>query len=297
MGKNIHLLYNPGAGHGQHDEKKLITLIEAAGHQCSYKSVKEKGWQEIPADTDWVAVAGGDGTVRKIIQRITERNNGEPAWPIGIIPLGTANNIANSVGSIGTPGQLVESWGRNSTRFNTATVKQGKKETFLCEAMGFGLFPEHLLEMKRNDPDDQSPDEKMKAECEILLESLEDFKPRRYQIEADGYKQTGDFLLVQVMNIRMIGPKLLLAPNANAGDGLLDMIAFTEDDRSRLQHYLQKRIAGEHPQLQVESVRVKKVVIHSADKRYHVEDELLQNDQDIPVEIIINEEPLRLFIL
>lgn len=296
MGKKVHLLYNPGAGHGEHDEKELARLIEAAGHECSYKSVKQKDWEQIPDGTDWLAVAGGDGTVRKIIQRIQERKQHETAWPAGIIPLGTANNIANSVESTGTITQLIESWGRNSTRFNTATVTQGKKETFLCEAMGFGLFAEHLLEMKDRSSDDQSPEEKMKAECEILLRSLEQFKPRRYEIETDGYKQTGEFLLVQVMNIRLIGPKLLLASRANAGDGLLDMIAFTADDRSRLQHYLQKRIAGQHPTLQVETVRAKKVVIHSEDKRYHVEDELLQNDKEKPVEIIIHDEPIHLFV-
>ncbi len=296
MGKNVLLLYNPGAGHGQHDEEDLMKAIRAAGHQCSFKSVDEKGWQQIPADTDWLAVAGGDGTVRKAIKRLYEQEKNEPMWPAGIIPIGTANNIARSIGCEGTVAQLIQSWGRNSTRFNTATVKQGKKETLLSEAMGFGLFPQHILEMEMNPSKESSLDAKMRATCEMLLQSLEHFKPRRYELEIDGYKQTGEFLMVQVMNIPMIGPNLLFAPQADPGDGLLDVVAFTKDDRSKLQQYLQKRIKGKHTSFPVETVRAKNVLILSSDERYHIEDELFANEEKKPVEISVNEDAVTFFI-
>jgi diacylglycerol kinase family enzyme len=295
MGKNILLLYNPGAGHGQHDEETLVKAIEAAGHRCSYRSIKEKGWQQIPADTDWLVVAGGDGTVRKVIKRLYEHKENEPDWPAAIIPLGTANNIALSLGCEGTTGQLIQSWGRKSTRFNTATVRQGKKENLLMEAMGFGLFPQHILDMKTHPLKDLPLDAQKRTECEMLLQSLEHFKPRRYELEIDGYKQSGEFLMVQVMNISMFGPNLLFAPQADPGDGLLDVVAFTKDDRSKLQQYLQRRIRKNQASFPVETVRAKKVLIHSSDERYHIEDELLANDEKKPVEISVNENSVSIF--
>lgn len=295
MGKNILLLYNPGAGHGQHDEDDLIKAIEAAGHQCSYRSIKEKGWQEIPKGTDWLVVAGGDGTVRKVIRMLYEHKENGPGWPAAIIPLGTANNIALSLGCEGTTGQLIQSWGKKSTRFDTATVRQGKKENLLMEAMGFGLFPQHILDMQARPLKEMSLDAKKSAECEILLESLEHFKPRKYELEIDGYKQAGEFLMVQVMNISMFGPNLLFAPQADPSDGLLDVVAFTKDDRSKLQQYLQRRIRRNNASLPVETVRAKKVLIHSSDERYHVEDELFANDVKKPVEISVNENPVSIF--
>jgi diacylglycerol kinase family enzyme len=45
---------------------------------------------------DVVVAAGGDGTVRDAIQGI--RDAGEPSPPLAIVPLGTANNVARSLG-------------------------------------------------------------------------------------------------------------------------------------------------------------------------------------------------------
>ena len=163
------------------------------------------------------------------------------------------------------------------------------------EAMGFGLFPQHILDMKTHPLKDLPLDAQKRAECEMLLQSLEHFKPRRYELEIDGYKQSGEFLMVQVMNISMFGPNLLFAPQADPGDGLLDVVAFTKDDRSKLQQYLERRIRKNQASFPVETVRAKKVLIHSSDERYHIEDELLANDEKKPVEISVNENSVSIF--
>lgn len=294
MGKNILLLYNPDAGHGEHNREELIREIEAEGHICSSRSVKDPGWDKIPAGTDWLAVAGGDGTVRKVMRHVHERRLDQPAWPIGILPLGTANNIATSLGCDGTTAQLISNWGTNSTRFNTATVKQGDKESLMCEAAGFGLFAAHIQQMKRSPSTKKDPEEKVKEECSILLESLKGFKPRLYQIGTDGSKETGHYILLQVMNIPMIGPNLLFASPADPSDGLLDLVAFTDDDRPKLEKYLKKRIEGKSPELEVETVRAKRIIIESTDKHYHVEDDLFTNKASVRVDISVNAEALHI---
>jgi len=63
----------------------------------------EEGAEE-PGDI--VAVAGGDGPVGKVARRLI----GSPT-PIAILPLGTANNIANTLDVTGKSlKELIRSW-------------------------------------------------------------------------------------------------------------------------------------------------------------------------------------------
>jgi|GEM_PF-5080312 len=297
MKKNVLLLYNPGAGYGKHDENELIKLIEAEGHQCECRSVKEKGWGDIPAETEWIAVAGGDSTVRKVMERIQEQPVDDPVWPLGILPLGTTNNIAGSFGLTDlTAAQLVKSWGANSTRFNTATVSQGGKDSLMCEAMGFGFLPAYILDKKKKASFEGLPEERVKEECRILLESLKHIKAKHYEIGSDGLRQAGHYISLQVMNIPLAGPDLLLTPQADPSDGLLDLVAFTIDDRAKLARYLRKRIEGKQPVLEVETVRLKKIQIHTTDERYHIDDNLFSNDASRILEISVNARALKVFV-
>lgn len=298
MGKNILLLYNPKAGHGEHDERELKRLIEAEGHHCEVRSVKEKGWGDIPKKTEWLAVAGGDGTVRKAMRLIQEKDANDPDWPLGIIPLGTANNLARSVGCDLPVAELIKSWGAKSTRFNTGKVKHGEFESLVFEAAGFGVFAEHIMDMKRNPPksEEKPLEEKLRDGCIALLKVLKKFEPRHYRIESDGFRREGDYLLLLAMNIPMIGPNLLFAPQADPGDNLLDLVTFSADERDKLQEYLERKIDGEEAAVQTETIRAKKIMIYSSDKRFHVEDKLYETDEEAGVEIRVNSDPFRVFV-
>ena len=72
-----------------------------------YQSCKEKKWKKVlKKPCDIVAVAGGDGTVGKVARELIEKR-----IPIAVLPLGTANNIAKSLGIADIPLQdLVASW-------------------------------------------------------------------------------------------------------------------------------------------------------------------------------------------
>src|SRR5207245_1649846 len=65
-------------------------VLQAAGHHVTYRSSKAKHWSDVlDAPADVIAVAGGDGTIGKVVERMRGR-----AIPIAILPIGTANNIA-----------------------------------------------------------------------------------------------------------------------------------------------------------------------------------------------------------
>src|SRR5690606_30915818 len=105
------LLHNPGAGEGDLTKKDLITLIQSAGFGCSYSSTKKKGWENIESmETDFLILAGGDGTVRKVASELLDKKLLDKKLPIGLLPFGTANNIAKTLGIIGDTNHIIQSW-------------------------------------------------------------------------------------------------------------------------------------------------------------------------------------------
>jgi diacylglycerol kinase (ATP) len=63
--------------------------------------------------------------------------------------------------------------------------------------------------------------------------------PARYHVvRASGEDLSGEYLAVEAMNIREIGPRLQLAPHADPGDGLLDLVLVPAERRAELVDYL-----------------------------------------------------------
>ena len=133
--KQVTLLHNPNAGDEEHNKKELKSLLKGNGLECRYFSTKEKGWKNFNTDTDLLAIAGGDGTVRKAIKNLLSRKHEIKRFPpIAVIPLGTANNIGNTLGITGNPGEVISSW-RNSEiqKFDLGRIHNIDEAKFFLE--------------------------------------------------------------------------------------------------------------------------------------------------------------------
>src|SRR6187551_3705117 len=118
----IDLVYNPTAGTGT-EIAEILELLAEAGHRVRHRSSKGK-WRDLLQDSGKLLVAaGGDGTVRKVALAAAETGR-----PFAILPVGTANNVAKSLGIVGTTREAIATWGR--TRF--------------IESVGGGLFADLL---------------------------------------------------------------------------------------------------------------------------------------------------------
>lgn len=90
----ITLMHNPKAGHGKHAQKELTAALARAGHHAIYQSTKERDDKKaLKKPTDLMLVAGGDGTVGKVGRELIDTG-----IPLSVLPLGTANNLARSLG-------------------------------------------------------------------------------------------------------------------------------------------------------------------------------------------------------
>lgn len=221
----ITLLLNPGAGNGGTTAAELRHAIEAAGHQVEVREAKKRHVHKVLDDPgDLVVVAGGDGTVGRVMKALA----GSPV-PMTILPTGTANNIATSLGIRGEPAALAARWARLDVRRIDVGMARGPwGETPFVESVGIGLLG-NLIHPEVGD-DIEGTDEARTA-ARRLARTL---PARPTRVELDGADRSASYLLLEAMNIRCAGPNLWLADHARAGDGKLEVVRALESDRPSL---------------------------------------------------------------
>jgi diacylglycerol kinase (ATP) len=138
------LIHNEKAGDRRHCRAGLVELLERAGYRVDYFSAKEYDIAEaVERPTDLVVAAGGDGTVAKIVAAATPKGP-----PIAILPLGTANNIARSLGIAGPLDDIVAVWAARKMRpFYPVTADGPWGSRRLAEGIGFGAIEQAMHQM------------------------------------------------------------------------------------------------------------------------------------------------------
>src|SRR5919112_2942150 len=91
------LLINPGARRGDEAGEEARASLEARGLELRVRTLDPAQTGEIvrreqAGGIDRVIVAGGDGTLNAVLQVLVGTG-----LPLGIIPLGTANNLARTL--------------------------------------------------------------------------------------------------------------------------------------------------------------------------------------------------------
>jgi diacylglycerol kinase (ATP) len=232
----VTLIHNPGAGHqAEADAPGLVKLVEAAGHAVRYQSAKEEDWKDaLRASADLVVVAGGDGTVARVTRRMVGRG-----VPVALLPSGTANNIARTLGLHERPfEELVRGW-QNARRIklDVGIAKGPWGERYFVEGVGLGLFASLLSRPKRKK---KNATNVVEGALHRLKKAAARCEPVELVAALDGEDISGRYLLLEAVNLRYVGPNLFLAPDSQPGDGQFDVVLVTEAERARLLEYLEK---------------------------------------------------------
>jgi len=99
----IILMHNPKAGCRNHAKRDLMAALANAGHHAIYQRTKKGDYKEVPKKpADLVLTAGGDGTVGKVGCELIDSG-----IPLSVLPLGTANNLARSLGFTASPEEII----------------------------------------------------------------------------------------------------------------------------------------------------------------------------------------------
>jgi diacylglycerol kinase (ATP) len=238
----VTVLHNPSAGDEDHSEAAIQSLIERAGHEVAYQSLDDADWEQaLTAPADLIAIAGGDGAVRKVLRRLEST---PPA--VTLLPVGSANNIARSLGFADLDfDQLVERWAHGRRMpYSLGELRSADERQVFVESAGAGLFAEALSRAKAEEAEGS---DKVELGIRILRELVEELPAQPWRLTLDGVDHSGEFIAVEAAAIGLTGPNVPLVPDADPSDELLDVVMVTDRERTPLASYLEGRLRGEDP--------------------------------------------------
>ena len=264
------LVHNPDAGDERHTGDQLRAQLKDAGYDIRVVSGKRGVARRLEDPGELVVVAGGDGSVRRVALALAGRR-----VPMAILPLGTANNIAKSMGAIGSVAKLIGGWRDGVSR----ALRVGRVETAdgtmrFVESAGIGPFAELVtrgeLEVEENAAGltGHEIDRALQLLGHILAERPSGFR----RLMLDGEDLSGDYLVVEALNIPLIGPNIPLARGADAGDDRLDLVTITDRERGVLLEYVRGRLAGEAVPLELPVRRGARIELQARPGELHVDD-------------------------
>ena len=263
---NITLLVNPAARGGAHTRaapdaaerlraRGIRTTILSGGSAAESTDLLRKA---VALGTDAVAVAGGAGTVHLALQVLAGTG-----IPLGIIPAGTGNDLAAAAGlrelDVAAAADTIAD-GR-TRRIDLARVTRADGSTEY-----FGSVLASGFDSRVNDRANAMrwPRGGSRYRIAILIEFLT-LRGIPYDIDyvlADGSPGSirGDLVMATVGNGATYGGGIPICPDADPGDGLLDVTLVRPAGRLRLLRLLPRVYRGTHTALdEVSTSRVRRV--------------------------------------
>lgn len=261
---NVALLVNPAARAGAHTgvatraaerlrAHGVRTAIVSGGSAAESSALLRAA---IEAGVDAVAVAGGDGTVRLALQEVAGTG-----IPLGIIPAGTGNDFAATLGlreldAEAAADTIAEGLARDVDL--ARVVRDDGSTEYFATVLASGF------DSKVNDRANAMtwPRGGSRYNIAILLEFLR-LAGMPYEVAfetADGEQETvtGDLVMATVGNGRTYGGGIPICPDADPADGLLDLVLVRPAGRARLLRLLPRVYKGTHgsvPEVSMRRVR------------------------------------------
>lgn len=221
MARDIALVVNPTAGNGA--GLRVLASVAArlrdggawvrvvAGSDAAQAADLARA--AVSQRPDAVVAVGGDGLVHLTVQALAGSG-----VPLGIVPAGTANDLARVLGIprddpvhaadvvLAGHTRTVDA-GRCGDQWFANVVSCGFDAVVSERAAGFRRLPGHARYLA------------------ALAAELPRFRPVRFDLELDGRAWRTDAMFVAVGNSSTYGTGMRICPDARLDDGLLDVVA------------------------------------------------------------------------
>jgi len=220
--KKVKFIYNPFSGENiiLSELDNVISIHQEYGYQVVPFRIEkgvtiDQALNGIDDSYYYILVAGGDGTVDSLVNAMKARNIN---IPIGILPVGTANDFAKFLGI----SQDVSTAVREILTCEPKGVDIGKiNDKYFVNVASTGLFTDVS----------QKTDINVKNAIGKLayylkgLEQLPNFRKLKVKIISEEVNYNGYMYLMLIFNGRTAG-NMVLANSADVMDGFLDIIMF-----------------------------------------------------------------------
>jgi diacylglycerol kinase (ATP) len=222
--KHARLIFNPASGRDDEDNAaRLVKVVSClrvhgieahVGLKTSGSAARELAQKAVESGDSLVVVAGGDGTIGDVVSQLIGSST-----VLGIVPIGTMNNLARSLGvplEIDAACALI---GMGTTRridIGRVTSNGSENSEYFMECAGVGLSAIAALAGQAFE----------KRHWRVVPRALRKFfesRPGPMQVEMDGVVVEASPRMVTVSNAPLMGNKMLAVPGAKMDDGLLDV--------------------------------------------------------------------------
>ena len=210
------LLVNPRARRGAQGAEEIAARLRRAGLDLivdqaddppAYADLVRRHARSV----DRVIVAGGDGSLNLVVPALVE-----VGLPLGIIPFGTANNMARTVGlPLDLDGAVAVAAGSHRRAVDLGRVN-GR---WFCTTASIGLSVQITEELSPETKRRWGPVAYVLAAAKVLRRS----PPFRADIAWDGGSRQTRTVQIVVGNGRHYGAALTVAPEATIEDATLDL--------------------------------------------------------------------------
>jgi len=246
------LIFNPAAGPDKQDRAARLSQIVSSlrGHgihvqiglKTSGRTARALAREAVRERRPLVVVAGGDGTIEEVTSQLVGRDT-----VLGIIPCGTMNNLARS---LGVPMDIEDAcaliamhtvrhidvgrvFSNDRPHVEYFLEGAGVGLTAIAAATGTALEKRHWRFVPRG------------------LRKLFDTKPGTIRVAMDGTEVEASSSMVTVSNAPLMGNNLLVAPGARMDDGVLDVRVYDGMGHAELLRHFVAASKGETDEIAV----------------------------------------------
>ena len=258
----VKFIYNPYSGEGAilKEIDKIIDMHQKKGYTIIPYRIErgvdiKEAFKDIDESYKYILIAGGDGTIDSVVNAMKQEGI---ELPIGILPVGTANDFARFLGMTNNIDNDIEKI------LNSGPMKIDighVNDKYFVNVLSTGLFTDVS----------QKTDTNLKNTLGKLayyikgIEQLPKFRSLDVKITANGKIYDTPMYLILVFNGQTAGG-FKIALDAKVDDGLLDVFILKSCHIAEFIHVFLKFMMGEHmDDPRVEYVKTKELLIESTE--------------------------------
>lgn len=241
----VKLIVNPGAGKAENTSAnlKLVTgSLEKNGFKADVAWARPKeeatsiARRAVKDGYKTVIAMGGDGTIEAVMRGMVDRKA-----RLGIVPVGTQNNIAKSLGipeDLEEACALIASGDTHKLDMGQVKTKKGKKFVF------FELATVGLTAAIYPDTNKIANGKLSKVKEAALNLFKHETRPTVFLTMNGESKVKIETMMVLVSNTPIFGKNFMVAPGASLQDGLLDISVYPDFSKFELLRYYAEVMDG-----------------------------------------------------
>jgi YegS/Rv2252/BmrU family lipid kinase len=279
---NTLVIFNPKAKRGRAYRRmaKVQQALESAGLPFEMIVSEQPGHavelarRAALAGRELIVAAGGDGTVNEVVNGLLQAaNGGDVSCSLGVLPVGSGNDFANSLGIPTDLRQAAEKLKLRQVRRIDIGCVNGRH---FANNVGLGFeaminLEAHKLTWLPGQP----------GYLVAVFRAMISYPYPVVDVTLDdGDLPQKTILMISVGNNRRIGGGFLITPHAAPDDGLLDVCLVDAIPRLEILRLLPKAITGNHAgEPAVHMLRSRRILIHAQDPLpVHADGEILWQD-------------------